>query len=355
MSDEDPFGTATKPTKPKSPYASMHHPVTKKLIGRHVRVTNFIKGLTDDFGLVQWQKRMVAQGLALRPDLIENVQNLAGENNSTALDGICAMANKAAGGEDASNWGTHVHKQTEYADLGITEKRDPECADRIQEYQEAIQAAGITIIPELIERKICHTGLSSLVTGTFDRIVKLSDGTHAILDVKTGSLDPESYCEKWLGIAAQMEIYRQAAAQHGVWNPQTKMWEPAPALRDDFAIVAHIPAKGTGCTLYEVPLEDGRHALGVLDALRTFRRRKPAIEEYTPRTVVDIKAMVQGWAGKVHEKNQVFVTEVDYLIETAVTESNLMALVQRARDLGVWDQQLSDLARARHAAITGRA
>ena len=127
MSDDDPFGTQSAPTKPKSPYAAMHHPVTGKLIGRHVRVTNYIKGLTDDFGLVQWQKRMVALGLTKRPDLIEKIQCMP-DISSTELDILCADAKRAAGGDDAAALGTHLHSQTEHADQGRPEKLDPEYA-----------------------------------------------------------------------------------------------------------------------------------------------------------------------------------------------------------------------------------
>lgn len=344
--DSDPFGTTTT-AKHKSPYGGLLHPVTGKPIGRHVRVTNFIKPVADDYSLIQWQQRMMAKGLTAED--VAALATLDVSKDNVQINQICSAAKRAAGGDDAAALGTKLHKQTEYADHGQPDRLDPEWKERVKEYCNALRADEIIIIPSMIERKVCHTGLPSLVVGTFDRIVKLSDGSFVILDVKTGSLDPEKYMEKWLSIAAQLAIYADAVNDHGVWDPETQTWQKVPPVRTDIAIVAHLPAKLSGCTLYTVELDRGREALKAVSALRTARKAKGFVDLFTPPVTVDVAALADGVAFR--RKSD----ELPYLIDTATTLSDLMSLVDQAKTLRVWNHQLSDAARARYAAIQNHA
>lgn len=354
MSEEDPFGIDSAPKKQGSPYVGMLHPVTGKVLGRHSRATNFIKGISDDFGLQQWMKRMIVKGLASMPDeLYELREELHVSRDAKRIDEICANAKRVAGGDDAANLGTKLHKQTEYRDTGHPEKIDPEHFERIREYGNALLAYEITTVPELVERKVWHTGfLSGAVTGSFDRIVRLSDGTYAILDVKTGSLDPDQYMEKWLSIAAQLAIYQEAVNEHGVWEPQTRSWTRVPQVRTDFALVAHLPAQGSGCTIYELELEPGRRALNALRALKKVRKTKGFVKPYVAPVgvTVDVPGLVKGMLERHVEKK-----DFPFLIDTAMTKSALLGIMADAKALGCWNTDLADRCKARLKVIESRA
>lgn len=352
MSEADPFGIDGAPTKQRSPYAGMLHPVTGKVIGRHSRATNFIKGISDDFALQQWMKRMIVKGMT--PEALEEMKTLHVSRDAKRIDEICANAKKAAGGDDAANLGTRLHKQTEYWDTEQPEKVSDEWMPRIREYGNALLAHEITIIPELVERKVWHTGFVSQITGSFDRIVRLSDGTYAILDVKTGSLDPDQYMEKWLSIAAQLVIYQEAVNEHGVWEPQTRSWTRVPQVRTDFALVAHLPAQGSGCTVYELELEPGRRALDALRALKAVRKTTGFVKPYVAPVgvTVDIPKL------KVKLSEALSVAEpkdLPFLIDTAKTKSALLGIMETAKALSCWNADLSERCKGRLKVIESRA
>lgn len=362
LSTEDPFGIdeAPKNKKPASPYVGTIHPVTGKLIGRHARVTNFIKGIADDFGLQLWMRRVMIRGVVNNQDLIEELQTLDVSRDSVRIDAICAQAKAEAGGDDASKLGTKLHTQTEYADREEWDRIDDEHRGRMEEYREAVAEAGLTIIPMLIERRIVHLGLGpSPVVGTFDRIVRTADGDHVILDVKTGSLDPDKFLEKWLEMAAQMEIYQDAVNTHGVYHPVRRNWTRVPPVNREYGIIAHLPAKGEGCRLYTVDLAEGRAVLAALQELRQKRKAKGFVRAYErPATVdVDVSKLVEGMQERAASKRSGVTSSDDFpfLIDTALTKSALLDLMGKAKLLNCWNADLASHCKARLEVINSRA
>lgn len=349
MNMDDPFGADSSPKKNTSPYAGMIHPVTGKVIGRHSRATNFIKGISDDFGLQQWLRRVTVKGIS--QDMLEELKDLDVSRNAKRIDEICADAKRAAGGDDAANLGTKLHKQTEYYDLGRHEKIEDRFALHVQAYNQALRDLGIEVIPELVERKVWHTGFASDVTGSFDRIVRLSDGTYAILDVKTGSLDPDRYMEKWLSIAAQLAIYQEAVNDHGVWEPQSRTWTRVPPVRSDYALVAHLPAQGSGCTIYKVDLEPGHWALEALRAVKEVRKTKGFVEPYFAPVGVTVDiAKLEPHARKVETEPADF----PFLIDTSLTKAALLGVMESAKSLNCWNEDLAERCRNRLKVIQSR-
>jgi len=349
MSEADPFGIdeAPKSKKPASPYVGTIHPVTGKVVGRHARATNFIKGIADDFGLQLWMRRVIVKGLS--PEDLTELMPLDVSRDAARIDEICATAKAAAGGDDASKLGTKLHDLTEHADRCEWDQVDKEYVDRMHEYRTALDAAGLTIIPMLIERRVIHLGLGpSPVIGKFDRIVRTADGDHVILDVKTGSLDPDKFTEKWLEMAAQTNIYQEAANAHGVYDTVNKRWTEVPPVNKDYAIIAHLPAKGEGCRLYTVDLEEGREVLAALQKLRQKRKTKGFVRTYErPATVnVDMKALADGVAER---------KDFPFLIDTAMTKSALLGLMADAKALSCWNTDLASRCKARLEVINSRA
>jgi replicative DNA helicase len=158
------------------------HPVTGKKQAWQ-RCTTFSKMLEDTFGLGVWQQRMVAKGLALRPDLLDVVATLEVKRDAEQLNRLLEQAKDAAGQKVAANQGTVCHKHTEDVDRGDSlDDVPPRYRADVTAYVKAIRDAGITIVPELIERITAVPDLG--VGGTLDRVVRDRHGKYRILDVK---------------------------------------------------------------------------------------------------------------------------------------------------------------------------
>jgi LAGLIDADG DNA endonuclease family protein len=158
------------------------HPVTGKKQAWQ-RCTTFAKMLEDTFGLGKWQRRMAAKGLALRPDLLDMIATLEVKQDSQRMDLLLEQAMDAAGQKVAANQGTVCHKHTEDVDRGDSlDDVPPRYRADVTAYVKALRSAGITIVPELIERITAVPDLG--VGGTLDRVVRDRHGKYRILDVK---------------------------------------------------------------------------------------------------------------------------------------------------------------------------
>lgn len=82
----------------------------------YTRCTTFVDCLDDKFNLQQWQQRMVALGLASRPDLLLAVSAHAEDKNH--LNRITGEARDAAAASAAATTGTAIHALTEKIDRG---------------------------------------------------------------------------------------------------------------------------------------------------------------------------------------------------------------------------------------------
>src|SRR5215472_13629165 len=85
------------------------------------RATTWAQTIADTYALNQWQKRMVALGLAQRPDLLAQVATVLEpdtEGQKRKLDRWCQDAEEHAGASQRSNLGTALHSFLEHLDLG---------------------------------------------------------------------------------------------------------------------------------------------------------------------------------------------------------------------------------------------
>ncbi len=255
------------------PYRALPDPMTGKT-RKWTRTTTFIKALEDNYNLVKWRERKVAQGIAARPDLAALAAAIDDTNSQGRgdLNRVADDAVDAAGGSAKRNMGTALHALTERLDRGErvqvpTTKMEMD----IYAYKYALDNANIEILPAYIERQVAHSALG--VAGTFDRIVRLPNGDTVIADLKTGSnLD-----YSWMSIAMQLAIYANAAESYGVWSPKLNEYLPAPAdFKHRYGIVIHLPS-GTGtCTLYEVDLMAGWDLALLAHEVRQARKGKYA-------------------------------------------------------------------------------
>jgi len=229
-----------------------------KAIG-YTRCTTYVGCLDDTYNLSKWQQRMVAIGLADRPDLLLAVSATQRDDKS-GLDRIAAQAMDAAKAGAASTTGTALHALTERIDRG---EQLPIVPAAHLDDLDAYRAATRELEPVLIEQ---FTVLDELrIGGTPDRVVRYR-GDGYIADVKTGSID-------WAAgkIAMQLAVYARSMPYDHATGERTPYPLPVDTGR---GIVIHLPA-GTGkCTLHWVDLDAGWNAVRLAGKVRDWRGRK---------------------------------------------------------------------------------
>lgn len=226
----------------------------------YTRCTTYIDVLEDKFNLQKWMQRMVALGLASRPDLLLSVS--AHRDDKKQLDRICEDAREAAAASAAATTGTALHALTELVDRGEPLPVIPANAQSsLDKYAEA--TANLKVLE--IERFLVLDTLK--IGGTADRLVK--DGSDIkIADIKTGSIE-------WgaLKIAMQLAIY----ARSYMYDITTGKRTPSGASVHE-GIVIHLPAvedpAEARCDLYAVDLIAGWHAVQVAKDVRAKRGLK---------------------------------------------------------------------------------
>lgn len=227
----------------------------------YTRCTTYIDCLEDKFNLQKWMQRMVATGLASRPELSLSV--LANLDNKSALDRICDQARDAASASAAATTGSSVHALTDVVDRG--QDLPAGLSPQILAMLNAYTAATADLNALHIERFLVQDPLQ--VGGTADRIVE-HDGVIKIADTKTGSIE-------WgaLKIAMQLAVY----ARSSLYDHETGARTPHGADLTE-GIIIHLPAvtdpAEATCQLYRVDLEAGWAAVQVAKQVRAQRKHK---------------------------------------------------------------------------------
>jgi len=232
------------------------------------RATTFAKSISDTFTLSAWSQRMVAKGLAIRPDLIALAAATPVDDKQT-LDTLVEDAKAAAGAKVSANLGTAMHAFTEALDRGEEPVIPIHLQDDAKAYSDLIKAHGIEIDPWLMEKRIVVPDIDTAdvagVAGTFDRIVKYK-GKWTVLDLKTG----RDLSYGWNEIAIQLALYANAAA---IWDDGR--FHPMPEDIDKVtALVVHLPVGKGEATLYEVSLTDAWQAVQLCAAVRKWRKTR---------------------------------------------------------------------------------
>jgi len=250
-------------------------PITGKLVP-HTRATTYAKSVSDTFGLTKWMLRMGGLGLAQRQDLLLGIA-AADPSDTRTLDRIMAEAKDHAGAASGANIGTALHSFTEAVDRGQTPNIPGPWDADVAAYVSAVQAAGLTILPEYIEQVVVIPSLQ--VAGTLDRIVRTSDGRLVIADLKTGKSIDYSAGE----IAVQLALY--ANATH-ILNVATNELEPMPDVDLTEALVFHAPA-GTGtCQVLSIDISAGAAMFETIATVRSWRKRRDLHQPYQPAAQV---------------------------------------------------------------------
>lgn len=225
------------------------------------RVTTFVDCIEDKFNLQKWDKRMVAIGLAGRPDLLMSVQ--AHLNDKRQLDRICDDAKAAAKASAAATTGTALHAFTDMLDQGQELPVGLAAGARasLEKFQEA--TADLKVVA--IEKKLVQDMMKA--AGTADRIYEYQ-GKRYIGDTKSGNVE--------LGIikiAAQLAMYARSKAYDVATGARTPI-----DVELDRALVMHMPAvedpADAKCELVWVDIKAGWQMVLLARQIREARKQK---------------------------------------------------------------------------------
>jgi hypothetical protein len=323
------------------------------------RATTFAKSISDTFALSQWAQRMTAKGLALRPDLVSNAFHMDVKKDRDALNKLVEDAKAAAGDKVAANLGTARHTFTEHVDrdphTGVEELVPEEAWPDVKAYRSLLERARVRVIPEMIERITAVPEFE--VAGTLDRGLDLTeihpmmweqldadprDGCEVIGDLKTG----RDLQYGWNEISIQLAIYAMGVKACGTWNLRTRTWDPPRPVRQDFALVIHLPVGAATATLYRVELEPARRAMALCRDVRKWRKYRVLAE---PLAVADALVPDEPIGVRVVPDPNVIIQGPSWLerFEKAGSRGELSALFKEAVAAGVWSDTLKDAGVAR--------
>ncbi len=218
-------------------------------------------GLTEDtFTLSQWSQRMVALGLARRPDLLAMVS--ATTDDLKSLNRLVEEAKTAGGSEARANLGTAIHAFTEMVDNGASLDAVPVAHQPdVLAYLDATDQ----LTHEHVETFMVHDAYK--VGGTPDRLTRLPDGRLVVFDLKTGG-KPGQPLAGMGKIAQQLAFYSRMVLCDIETGERT-----AVELDQAVGIVAHLPAGSGTCELIEVDLHAGWEGVELCQTIRDYRKR----------------------------------------------------------------------------------
>lgn len=283
----------------------------------YTRVTTFVDALPDKHSLDKWKQRMVAIGLADRPDLLLSVA--AHRSDKDALNTIVEKALEAAKATASATVGTATHALAEQLDRG---QRLGVVPAEAQADLDAYRAA--TAILDMVEIEQFGVCDELKVAGTCDRVVRWY-GRYLIADLKTGSLDYAG-----LAIAQQLALYARCVP----YDPARHTRTPRPyPIDQNLALVIHLPAGAGRCHLFSVPIDQGWQAVQCSAQVRRWRSRRTWFTPFDPTPPPDLAAA----------------------IAAATSVEQLRALWTDAVNAGTWTDDHLVAALARKSTLEGHA
>lgn len=228
----------------------------------YVRVSTLAKVLDDKTALTKWKQRMVATGIAARPDLAQLAAAVKGDKKR--LDEVVEQAMAAAETSKAANVGTALHALTEHIDAGTTPDHIPDNLwPDLHAYEQAMTSIDILAMEQFVVNDTVEAA------GTFDRLVKLPDGRIVVADIKTGQHEP-NYPH---GVAVQTAIYARGTGYHPTKKRTASLADIGVDL--DRAILIHLPAGKATCELYWLDIAAGWEMAKTATRVRAWHSTKP--------------------------------------------------------------------------------
>lgn len=222
------------------------------------RATTIAKTLEDPTNLTLWKGRMAAIGVATRPSIAAGI--VANLSDKQQLNKLVEDAIQAAGGNENRELGTHLHDITAQLDRGLVIDVPEPWASDVAAYKRALADRSLTVDPQWVEVVLLNRPLE--IAGTADRLYVDHEGQLVVGDLKTGGF------LAWLSFAMQFAIY--ATATHW-FDPATGDIHELPPVRQDHALLVHLPAGEARCRIEPLSVPVGYDA--VLMALEVRRCR----------------------------------------------------------------------------------
>lgn len=295
------------------------------------RVTNFVKMTDDTYHLELWKQRNVLKGAAILADRgrITMTDLMARDVKADRewLNNVCTAAQDAAEAYKNADEGTALHTSTELVDYagGDLNRCPVHHRAKVRLYLDALALHGLTVVPELIER--VTVSMRYECAGKFDRIYRMLDGSYVIGDLKTG----DDLDLSMPSIAAQLNCYEDGVNEHGVFDGQR--YDDSIKVRTDFAIVVHLPSTRDGeVTIHKVSLDQGREINAANLTVRAARRIK-AKHVASPMIADEVLTDIERHAYWLEQMNAAYDRE------------QLIAVADRARVFGQWNERLAGQAR----------
>lgn len=237
-----------QPTRPTGNYQRDILPRGDGQSMEYTRASTIGGMLSDGTGLGVWTKYRAVWGAAQRDDLIARLRAVDRDDKVTIRE-VCQTAEIIGATEEGANWGTAAHAALQRIDEGCDISEIHEYFHPlVHNYREALRDAGITVLPQYIERTVRCARYD--ISGHPDNIYRLDDGTHVIGDKKT-TQDIE---KSERSIASQLAIY--ANSEH-MMNYETGQYEPMPLVRKDFALIVLISMENFTVTLERIDVQYG--------------------------------------------------------------------------------------------------
>lgn len=223
------------------------------------RVTTVVEALDDKQTLMDWRCRNTGIGVAKTPSLAAKFIGTDPADRK-ALKALVEAALDAAGANEKRELGTGLHSITERVDAGLLDPADvPEpWGAHVANYQRALRMGSLRPHPDYIERVVLNLPYGCV--GKIDRLYVDHEDQLVVGDEKTGSYTA------WLKWSAQVALY--ATATH-MWNPTARTWEPMPKVRQDHALIVHLPSDADWCTIHPIDV-----ALGLDNAMQAVEIRR---------------------------------------------------------------------------------
>jgi hypothetical protein len=297
------------------------------------RVSNIAKVLEDTYHLDLWKDRMLAKGMAMRPDLVMLAGATPLEEKWKFSNDIVRPARDTAGGSEGANHGTAFHSLTEIVDRGepVPVGTQPDHVRQLTKYRQSLVDHGLTVVPHWMERVVLNR--EHRLVGRTDRALLAQDMSlldypatqsgYVIGDVKS----QKSMDFGCMSIAMQLAIYAHADL---VWDEDAGQWdEPDVELNRDVAVVMHVPSN-----------DPNTADIHVIDIARGWELVQVAMDVRAARKETLNRKLNSPSEGKWKQD-----------ILNATTKQELSSIWKTASEAGEWTDKLLALGMSRMAEI----
>lgn len=230
----------------------------------YARCSSFGSILENQSGLTTWKIRTALNGAIERPDLLAMMS--ASRGDDAKVRQLVDQISEAGGASKAANTGTAIHEVISQYNKGVLQLADVPVAfqNHVRLWAQALETHGYDIVPDLVETHLVNDLYRT--AGSADAFLRRrSDGALVCVDVKTG----KSISAKPIAYMVQLYLYATSVQ----YDVATGERADIDSVDLSTAIIAHLPADGSGCTFYEVNLADAKILADAARAVKDLEKQ----------------------------------------------------------------------------------